>query len=306
MGWAPRANAQARRQRRVGDFHPRRRRRRQLQIWRSSDGTARYCRSRPIRSASKRNFGLRPRRSSPPTRLTNGTMTSICARASKLTHAARRCRSIKFICRSWRRGDGERFLTYDELAEQLVPYVADLGFTHIELMPVTHYSARRLLGLSAYRAFRADAPAWRIPYGFRRLIDRAHQGGIERHSRRVPAHSRPTNMASRISTADRSTSIPTPGAAFIQTGILRSMITAGAKWGISSSPARSIGWSASISTGCASTPSPRRLSRLFSQRGRMDAYPDGSNDNRDAVAFLQRFNELVYGFIPVSRRSPRN
>jgi 1,4-alpha-glucan branching enzyme len=42
---------------------------------------------------------------------------------------------------SWRRNLAEngRYLTYRELAEQLVPYVADMGFTHIETMPVTEY-----------------------------------------------------------------------------------------------------------------------------------------------------------------------
>ncbi|HEY0614888.1 MAG TPA: hypothetical protein VGC96_09625, partial [Candidatus Elarobacter sp.] len=42
---------------------------------------------------------------------------------------------------SWRRipEEGDRFLTYAELAEQLIPYVAELGFTHIELLPVTEH-----------------------------------------------------------------------------------------------------------------------------------------------------------------------
>ena len=40
---------------------------------------------------------------------------------------------------SWRRAPGNRMLTYLELAEQLVDYVADMGFTHIELMPVSEY-----------------------------------------------------------------------------------------------------------------------------------------------------------------------
>ncbi|MBI3452041.1 MAG: 1,4-alpha-glucan branching enzyme, partial [Rhodospirillales bacterium] len=42
---------------------------------------------------------------------------------------------------SWRRvaGEGNRFLTYRELAETLVPYVREMNFTHVELMPVTEY-----------------------------------------------------------------------------------------------------------------------------------------------------------------------
>ena len=38
---------------------------------------------------------------------------------------------------SWRRGDGNRWLSYRELADTLPRYARDLGFTHIELMPVT-------------------------------------------------------------------------------------------------------------------------------------------------------------------------
>ena len=42
---------------------------------------------------------------------------------------------------SWRRqlAEGGRYLTYRELADELIPYVRDLGFTHIELMPVSEY-----------------------------------------------------------------------------------------------------------------------------------------------------------------------
>ena len=40
---------------------------------------------------------------------------------------------------SWRRRDDGGFLSYDELAETLIPYASDLGFTHLELMPVTEH-----------------------------------------------------------------------------------------------------------------------------------------------------------------------
>src|SRR5262249_29176356 len=37
---------------------------------------------------------------------------------------------------SWARKEGNRYLSYAELADRLVPYVADLGFTHLELLPI--------------------------------------------------------------------------------------------------------------------------------------------------------------------------
>jgi 1,4-alpha-glucan branching enzyme len=40
---------------------------------------------------------------------------------------------------SWRRRADGGFMSYDELAEQLIPYAADMGFTHIELLPITEH-----------------------------------------------------------------------------------------------------------------------------------------------------------------------
>ncbi len=40
---------------------------------------------------------------------------------------------------SWQRDEDGRWLTYDELAETLVPYVADMGFTHVELLPINEH-----------------------------------------------------------------------------------------------------------------------------------------------------------------------
>ncbi len=56
---------------------------------------------------------------------------------------------------SWFHPDG-RIPTWDELAERLVPYVSEMGFSHIELMPVSRASVRRLMGLSAAQPVRAE------------------------------------------------------------------------------------------------------------------------------------------------------
>ena len=40
---------------------------------------------------------------------------------------------------SWKRAEGDRFLTYTELAEQLIPYVKEMGYTHIEMLPVEEH-----------------------------------------------------------------------------------------------------------------------------------------------------------------------
>ncbi len=88
---------------------------------------------------------------------------------------------------SWRRGEGGRWLTYDELAETLIPYVADLGFTHIEFMPVTEHPLDISWG---YQPIGLFAPTKRFgsPEGFARLVNKAHESGIGIILDWVPAH----------------------------------------------------------------------------------------------------------------------
>ena len=88
---------------------------------------------------------------------------------------------------SWRRGEDNRFLTYDELGDQLIPYVADLGFTHLELMPVSEHPLDASWG---YQPIGLFAPTRRFgdPAGFARFVDRAHAAGIGVIIDWVPAH----------------------------------------------------------------------------------------------------------------------
>ncbi|MFZ4767553.1 MAG: 1,4-alpha-glucan branching protein GlgB [Roseimicrobium sp.] len=88
---------------------------------------------------------------------------------------------------SWRRGDGGRMLTYRELGAQLIPYVQELGFTHIELMPVSEYPFE---GSWGYQVCGYFAPTSRHgnPDEFREFVDRCHQAGISVIIDWVPAH----------------------------------------------------------------------------------------------------------------------
>jgi 1,4-alpha-glucan branching enzyme len=87
---------------------------------------------------------------------------------------------------SWRRHDG-RYLTYRELAAELVPYVADLGFTHIELLPVTEHPYD---GSWGYQATGYFAPTSRhgSPDDFRHFVDACHAAGIGVFLDWVPGH----------------------------------------------------------------------------------------------------------------------
>ncbi len=88
---------------------------------------------------------------------------------------------------SWRRGEYGRFLSYDEIADTLIPYVVDMEFTHIELMPVTEHPLDASWG---YQPIGLFAPTRRFgdPAGFARLVDRAHQAGLLVIMDWVPAH----------------------------------------------------------------------------------------------------------------------
>ena len=88
---------------------------------------------------------------------------------------------------SWRRWDDNRFLSYDELADTLIPYVADMGFTHMELLPVSEHPFDPSWG---YQPTGLYAPTSRFgdPAGFARFVDRAHRSGLGVILDWVPAH----------------------------------------------------------------------------------------------------------------------
>jgi len=88
---------------------------------------------------------------------------------------------------SWKRAPGNRMLSYLELAEQLVDYAADMGFTHIELMPVSEYPFD---GSWGYQPVGLYAPTIRhgTPAEFRALIDAAHRRGLGVLLDWVPGH----------------------------------------------------------------------------------------------------------------------
>ena len=90
---------------------------------------------------------------------------------------------------SWRRvpEQGNRWLDWDELAAQLVPYAAGLGFTHLELLPVSEYPFD---GSWGYQPIGLYAPTSRYgdPQGLRRFVQAAHDAGLGVILDWVPAH----------------------------------------------------------------------------------------------------------------------
>jgi 1,4-alpha-glucan branching enzyme len=90
---------------------------------------------------------------------------------------------------SWRRmiQEGHRFLNYRELAHRLAEYVTEMGFTHVELMPVMEHP---FYGSWGYQitGFFAPTSRYGIPQDFMYLVDHLHQNGIGVILDWVPSH----------------------------------------------------------------------------------------------------------------------
>jgi 1,4-alpha-glucan branching enzyme len=88
---------------------------------------------------------------------------------------------------SWRRGPNGGFLSYEEIADALIPYAVDLGFTHLELMPVNEHPLDDSWG---YQPIGLFAPTSRFgpPAAFARFVDRAHRAGLGVIIDWAPAH----------------------------------------------------------------------------------------------------------------------
>ncbi|MBT0667161.1 1,4-alpha-glucan branching protein GlgB [Novosphingobium profundi] len=88
---------------------------------------------------------------------------------------------------SWQRDRWNWFLNWDEMADQLIPYVVDMGFTHIEFMPISEHPYDPSWG---YQTTGLYAPSARFgePSGFARFVEGAHKAGIGVILDWVPAH----------------------------------------------------------------------------------------------------------------------
>jgi len=88
---------------------------------------------------------------------------------------------------SWKRGENNSYLTYEEYAKQLIPYVKEMGYTHIELMPVTEYPFDMSWGYQCLGYFSASS-RFGSPKQLKYFIDLCHQEDIGVLIDWVPAH----------------------------------------------------------------------------------------------------------------------
>ena len=88
---------------------------------------------------------------------------------------------------SWKRHEDGSYLSYEELAQQLVPYLKDMGYTHVELMPIMEHPYEPSWGYQL-TGYYAPTHRYGTPQQFKKFVDICHKAGIGVILDWVPAH----------------------------------------------------------------------------------------------------------------------
>jgi len=201
---------------------------------------------------------------------------------------------------SWRRNalEGDRSLSYPELADELAAYAVDMGFTHLELLPVMAHPFSGSWGYQVTGYF-APSPRFGSPDDFRAFVDRLHSHGLGVILDWVPAHFPRDDFAlarfdgtALYEHADpRRAAHPDWGTLVFNYGRheVRNFLVANALYWLRDYHADGIRVDAVASM----------LYLDYSREaGQWVPNQFGGNEDMDAVAFLKQLNEVVHGREP--------
>ena len=199
------------------------------------------------------------------------------------------------------------FLSWDELADRLIPYVADMGFTHIEFMPISEHPYDPSWG---YQTTGLYAPSARFgpPEGFARFVDGAHRAGIGVILDWVPAHF-PTDehgLARFDGTALYEHADPRQG---FHPDWNTAIYNFGRQEVFAFLLNNALYWSEKFHVDGLRVDAVASMLYLDYSRKEGEWIPNkyGGRENLEAVAFLQAMNRAVYGKHPGPQSpSPRN
>ncbi|MBS0564870.1 MAG: 1,4-alpha-glucan branching protein GlgB [Proteobacteria bacterium] len=199
---------------------------------------------------------------------------------------------------SWQRGPDGGHLTYRDLAARLVPYARDMGFTHLELLPVSEYPFD---GSWGYQPIGLYAPTCRhgTPEDFAHFVDQAHQAGLGVILDWVPGHfpSDAHGLGRFDGTALYEHANP-------DEGFHRDWNTLIYNYGraevMNYLVANALYWLEEFHLdGLRVDAVASMLYRDYSRpEGQWVPNKDGGRENYEAIRFLQEMNRLIYGKVP--------
>jgi 1,4-alpha-glucan branching enzyme len=199
---------------------------------------------------------------------------------------------------SWRRGDGNRWLTYRELADTLPRYARDLGFTHIELLPVSEHPFD---GSWGYQPTGLFAPTSRFgsPLDFSHFIDACHREGLGVLLDWVPGHfpDDPHGLANFDGTALYEHANPLQGR-HLDWGTL--IYNYGRTEVVNFLIANALFWLDRYGVDGLRVDAVASMLYLDYSRPQGQWIPNkhGGRENLEAIEFLRRFNREVFGKFP--------
>ena len=198
---------------------------------------------------------------------------------------------------SWRRGEGDTLLSYGEIADQLIPYIQEMGYTHVELLPVMEHPLDMSWGYQVTGYYSPTARHGK-PIDFMRFVDRLHQANIGVLLDWVPAHFARDEVGLRQFDGTPCYEHVDPRRAEMQ------------QWGTMMFDfARGESCSFLLSNACFwleyyhvdGLRCDAVSSMLYHDFGREDNWvPNvyGGKENLEAIAFLRRLNETIYHDFP--------